>query len=95
MVDPELDGAPQDATRGVGIARRPEDAGACELHRAEPDALDRVGTEGCGPSHRRRLRYARTRVKMGGDFIGTRTTAGISELGTLEAAFWTTVPSMG
>ena len=40
VVDPELDGAAEDRAGTFGIARRSEHAGACELHRAEADAVD-------------------------------------------------------
>jgi hypothetical protein len=38
VVDAELDGAAQHGQRGAAVARRAEDAGARELHRAEADA---------------------------------------------------------
>ena len=40
VVDAELDGAAQDGAGTFGIAWRSEHAGACELHRAEADAVD-------------------------------------------------------
>ena len=43
VVDAELDGAAQDGERGVAVARRAEDAGAGELHRAESDPAGRRG----------------------------------------------------
>jgi len=45
VVDAELDGATQDRTGAVGVSRRPEDARAGELHRAEADAIDRLVAE--------------------------------------------------
>ena len=40
MVDSELDGATEDGAGTFRVAWRSEHAGACELHRAEADAVD-------------------------------------------------------
>jgi len=40
VVDAELDRAPEDGARRLGVARRAEDAGAGELHRAEANPVD-------------------------------------------------------
>src|SRR3954452_10559962 len=45
VIDTQLNRPPQHGARGVGVARRPEDAGAGELHRAEADAVDGVGAK--------------------------------------------------
>lgn len=45
MVDAELDRPAQDRAGAVGVARRTEDAGAGELHRAEADPADRLVAE--------------------------------------------------
>ncbi len=48
VVHAELDRPPEHGDRGVVVARRPEDARAGELHRAEADAVDGRRTEGEG-----------------------------------------------
>ena len=48
VVDAELDRAARDCSCRRRVRWRPEDAGAGELYRAEPDAVDGVRTEATG-----------------------------------------------
>jgi hypothetical protein len=58
VVDAELDGAAQDRAHSLGVRRRPKDAGAGELHRAEADAANGLVTQ-----KRRRSHAKATRVE--------------------------------
>ena len=54
VIDTERHGPAQHVERGGAVARRPEDAGAGKLHRAEADAVDRTpGEAGSGLGHPR------------------------------------------
>jgi hypothetical protein len=48
VVDAELDGAAEHSSCGASVRRRSEDAGAGQLHRAEPHPVDGVRTEASG-----------------------------------------------
>src|SRR4029079_16123598 len=68
VIDAELDRAAQDGAGGGGGARRPEDARARELHRAEADAPDGLVTEEGRCSHACQTRGAPSSVQGGHRF---------------------------
>ena len=65
MVDAELDRAAEDGAGGVGVARRPEDVGAGELHGAEADPVDGLVAEVGGLGHGRQAPLASTAGQEG------------------------------
>ena len=87
VVHAEFDRAPQHRANAVRIARRPEHAGAGELHRAEADAVDGlVANEGC-LVHAHSLRREGRGSTRGPTILGCDTTS----LGpsTTAASCWT------